>query len=72
MFGYELIVAPVMRKGITKHKVYLQKGHWVSLFDGKEYNGGTFEVDAPLGKPAAFYQKGTRHEELFKTFKEGV
>ena len=71
MFGSELLVAPVMRKNVKELKVYLPKGNWVGLFDGKSYEGGEVNVDAPLGKPIAFYQKGTKNEELFKTFHKG-
>ncbi len=68
MFGSELVVAPVMRKNVTKHTVYLPEGEWVGLFNGEIYSGGRFEVDAPLGVIPAFYLKGCPHENLFRQF----
>lgn len=47
MFGPELLVAPVMEKGVTERKVYLPFGvTWVDTYSGKEYEGGQ-EVIAP-------------------------
>ena len=71
MFGGEILVAPVMRKGVNKLNVYLPKGEWIGIFDGKTYSGGHIDVDAPLGMIPAFYLKGSKHESLFKNLIKG-
>ncbi|MDY3889761.1 MAG: alpha-glucosidase [Bacilli bacterium] len=68
MFGEELLVAPVLRPKVKKLKVFLPKGNWIGLFDGIHYKGGEQEVDAPRGKPIAFYLEGTKHQKLFEKF----
>lgn len=68
MFGEELLVAPVLRPKVKKIKVFLPKGNWIGLFDGIHYKGGEQEVDAPRGKPIAFYLEGTKHQKLFEKF----
>ena len=68
MFGEELLVAPVLRPKVKKLKVFLPNGNWIGLFDGIHYKGGEQEVDAPRGKPIAFYLEGTKHQKLFEKF----
>lgn len=49
MFGSKYLVAPVMYQGLTEREVYLPKGKWKSIEDGKVYDGGvTVTVPAPL------------------------
>ena len=69
MCGSELIVTPVLRKDTSKLEVYLPKGDWVQLFTQDEYQGGHISIDTPLGLPLAFYKKGCKNEELFKSIK---
>jgi alpha-glucosidase (family GH31 glycosyl hydrolase) len=48
VLGNNIIVAPVMEKGIRSRKVVLPKGKW-KADDGKIYNGGkTIEVTVPI------------------------
>lgn len=66
MFGDDLIVAPVIQSGVTTMKVYLPKGQWRSIWDTKVYGGGQFvTVDAPLGKPPAFYENNSEWGSMF-------
>lgn len=63
MFGPDLLVCPVMEKGITKRPVYLPPlengAKWTDIFTKKEYSGGqTVEVDAPLYKIPVFGRNG--------------
>lgn len=60
MFGQELLVAPVVKKGATSRKVYLPEGTWIDFQDGKTvYEGGqTISYPAPLGKIPIFVKKG--------------
>lgn len=54
LLGRDILVAPVLRKGADSRRVWLPEDRWVHLFTGKEYGGGTFEVDAPVGTPPVF------------------
>ena len=54
LLGRDVLVAPVLRKGAVSRRVWLPKDRWVHLFTGKEYSGGSFEVDAPVGTPPVF------------------
>jgi alpha-D-xyloside xylohydrolase len=46
MLGDALLIAPVLQDYISSRKIYLPKGKWYGLFDGKCYEGGT--LDLPL------------------------
>ncbi len=50
MFGPDLLVAPVMEKGVTEREVYLPFGaKWTDAYTGKQYDGGqTVTVPAPI------------------------
>ena len=39
MLGCGLLVAPVLKRK-TKRNIYLPKGTWINIFDGKQYEGG--------------------------------
>lgn len=48
VLGSDIIVAPVLEKGVRSRKVVLPKGNWLAE-DGKKYKGGTtIEVSVPL------------------------
>ncbi|WP_084006584.1 alpha-glucosidase [Guptibacillus hwajinpoensis] len=66
MLGSDLVVAPVYEEGKDKWSVYLPEDEWVHFWSGKETNGGTVEVDAPLGETPVFYRKNSSYGELFK------
>ena len=52
--GDALLVAPVLDDGADSVQVVFPPGEWQSLFTGRTYEEGTQEVDAPVGRPAAF------------------
>ncbi|MFO7674217.1 MAG: glycoside hydrolase family 31 protein [Lutibacter sp.] len=60
MFGAELLVAPVVKKGNTTKKVYLPEGNWIDyhhpqkMYNGKQY----IEYDAPLAVTPIFVKDG--------------
>lgn len=56
MLGNKLLVAPVLKPGVSKRKVYFPKGEWKHYFDGSviKSDGEVKEVAAPLGKPPVF------------------
>lgn len=65
LLGRDMLVAPVVRPGETKRKVYLPQDKWVHLWSGKAYDGGTYTVDAPIGEIPVFVRK-----EAFEQFKD--
>jgi len=48
LFGPDILVSAVWKKGVTKHRLYLPKGEtWIDAWNKKEYSGGEYvEVDA--------------------------
>lgn len=49
MLGDDYLVAPVVKRGITKQSVKLPRGRWKYIPSGEEFDGGkTIEVDAPI------------------------
>lgn len=65
LLGRDMLVAPVVRPGETKRKVYLPQDKWIHLWSGKAYDGGTYTVDAPIGEIPVFVRK-----EAFEQFKD--
>ncbi|MBN2050170.1 MAG: hypothetical protein JW760_06970, partial [Spirochaetales bacterium] len=63
MLGRDLMVAPVVRKGAKKRRVYLPEDRWVHWWTGKEYGGGRHVVDAPVGRIPVFYRKDSWAEK---------
>lgn len=50
------LVTPVLRPGARSVRVTLPPGRWRHVWSGREYAGDRLvEVDAPLGRPAAFH-----------------
>ena len=39
MLGEALLVSPVLTRR-RRRNIYLPKGKWINIFDGKEYEGG--------------------------------
>lgn len=63
--GDDLFVAPVIRPGAARRKLFLPEGEWVHFFTGREYAGGNCDIDSPLGVPPVFYRKASKYEALF-------
>jgi len=50
MIGEDLLVAPVVHKGIRKREVILPSGQWLAD-DGSVYEGSvTIEIEVPLAR----------------------
>lgn len=60
MFGTELLVAPVVRKGNTTKKVYLPEGNWIDYHHPQQVYGGKQYIDynAPLDVTPIFIKEG--------------
>ena len=57
LLGKDILVAPVLNKGVDQREVWLPDDKWVHLFSEKEYGGGTFDVKASIGTPPVFIRK---------------
>ena len=59
MYGPDILVAPVLKTGARKRKVYLPLGHtWLESRTGLEYNGGEeVMVEAPIDYMPTFTKK---------------
>jgi alpha-glucosidase len=40
LFGSDLLIAPVLRAGMTERGVYLPRGDWYDFWSGRRYGGG--------------------------------
>ena len=70
LLGADMLVAPVYRDKATSRQVYFPNDAWVNIFTGKEYTGGTSEVEAPIGQPPVFVRRGsTMFDELMAVAK---
>ncbi len=67
MYGDALLVCPVVRAGIKTQTVTLPKGTWIHLITKTVYEGGSHEINAPLGIPTVFYLKTSKFKTYFDT-----
>ena len=59
MFGSDLLVAPVLREGVTELEVYLPKGDWYDYWTGQRYAGGkSVRLPVTLDKFPLFVRGG--------------
>ena len=70
LLGRDILVAPVIKEGADKRKVYLPGDEWVHLFSGREYRGGNHIVDAPIGEIPVFIRK--ENKELINILTEAA
>lgn len=59
LYGRDLLVAPVIKKGKSSWKVYLPDDTWIHLWSGKSFEKGWHRVAAPLGEPPVFFREGS-------------
>ena len=62
LFGPDLLVAPVLRSGLTKRKVYLPAGAtWTDAWTGRKFEGGQMIIAAaPLEKIPLYLKNGRK------------
>lgn len=62
MFGSELLVAPVVKQGITEMEVYLPKGtNWIEVFSKEKYTGGeTYKIPLSMDNLPVFCKEKTK------------
>ena len=70
LLGRDILVAPVLRPKASKRQVYLPDDNWIHLWSQKEYKGGVYEVDAPLGEIPVFVRKDAKSDVLNRLLKE--
>jgi len=59
MVGSDLLVAPVLKSGLTRRLVYLPEGIWYDYWTRKRYTGGTMiQFEAPLETVPLFVRGG--------------
>jgi alpha-glucosidase len=66
LYGPDLLVAPVFKKGRKMWKVYLPDDRWIHLWSGREFETGYHSIDAPIGAPPVFYRKNSDFASLFR------
>lgn len=61
LFGKEILVAPVVKKGASSRKIYLPEGEWIDFNDGKTvYEGGQqISYKTPLSVIPIFVKRGS-------------
>lgn len=57
LLGRDILVAPVIEAGAKTRKVYLPNDEWIQIGTGKEFKGGVYTVDAPIGQIPVFVRK---------------
>ena len=70
LLARDILVAPVIKQGENKRDVYLPSDEWVHLWSGREYGGGSFTVDAPIGEIPVFIRK--ENKELINILTEVI
>ena len=72
LLGRDVLVAPVYVEGATARECYLPDDTWVHMFTGKEYQGGTVQVEAPLGQPPVFIRKANGDFDMLRGIVEDI
>ncbi len=65
LLGPDLLIAPVLIEGAVSRKVHLPPDKWIGFWTGTHYEGGSFDIPAPLGKPPVFIRAGSPWLALF-------
>ena len=66
MYGKDLMIAPVIKKGKRNRKVYLPEDKWIHLWSGRKLNEGWINIKSPMGEPPVFYRADSEFIEIFK------
>ena len=69
--GDDLIMFPVLEKGVTELTVDLPEGSWRRLGTNEDYTSGKHTVAAPLGSPAVFWRADSAFEDTFGGYVDG-
>ncbi|CBY11151.1 unnamed protein product [Oikopleura dioica] len=69
-FGDDIVIAPVLRPRMEKHTLYIPEGTWAWVWNSNVQVTGpvsNFEIESPIGYPAAFYRLGSAFQDDFET-----
>ena len=69
LLGRDVLVAPIIKEGAASRSVYVPEDNWVHIFTGRQYFGGTHQVEAPMGMPPVFVRKDSPHYELLMSIR---
>ncbi len=70
LYGRDILVAPVVKPGKRKWRVYLPQDTWIHMWTGKQYDGERIvTVSSPLGQPPVFYREVSPWKTLFEEIK---
>jgi alpha-glucosidase len=65
LYGRDLLVAPVLRRGARSRRLYVPEGDWLDLWSGVRVTPGWRRVPAPLGRPPVLYRPESPWAQLF-------
>lgn len=65
-YGQDLLVAPVLKKGARKRRVWLPEGKWIHFFTGQVYNEGRYAIRADIGSIPVFIRSTSPFLNLFR------
>ena len=69
LYGRDLLVAPVFRKGQVLKEAWLPPDRWVHFWTSRTFRGGSVILEAPLGYPLVFYREESRFAPLFDSIR---
>lgn len=72
LYGRDLLVAPVFRKGQELKEAWLPPDRWVHFWTSRIFRGGQVSLEAPLGYPLVFYREESRFASLFDSIRRTV
>jgi alpha-glucosidase len=60
IFGNQLMISPIIKKGKTKQKLYLPEGQWYHYWSANMFEGNqNIEINAPLSQIPIFIKSGS-------------
>ncbi len=72
LYGRDLLVCPVLRKGITLQDAWLPRDRWIHFWTSRTFRGGSVSLEAPPGYPVVFYREESRFASLFDSIRRNV
>lgn len=69
LFGSDLLIAPVIKKGKTWWKVYIPGDEWTHIWTDEKYSKGWHKINAPIGQPPVFYRTNSKFKKVFNEIK---
>lgn len=71
-YGNDLLVAPVLKKGQKKQRVYIPDASWINVWTGVSVQAGWHTAEAPIGRPPVYYRSGSDFEDLLRSIPAAV